>query len=80
MYKSAEHIDVVLLDLSMPHMSGHDVLRELRVLNPQVNVIVFTGYPVHEEELEMLPPVLLKPVDFAVVARRRRQVLDEVGP
>jgi len=73
------HVDLVLLDLSMPHMSGQEVLRTLRGLKPDVKVILFTGYPLHGEEFETPPPVLLKPVNFAVVARRIREVLDGVG-
>ena len=80
LYKKDENqVDLVLLDLSMPHMSGQEVLRTLRSLNPDVKVIIFTGYPLRGEEFEVTPPVLLKPVNFAVVARRVRDVLDGVG-
>ncbi len=37
-------VDVVLLDLTMPVMSGEDVLRELREIDPQVRVILSSGY------------------------------------
>lgn len=77
--KDQPHVDLVLLDLSMPHMSGQGVLRTLRNLNPQVKVILFTGYPPYGEECETPPPVLLKPVNFAVVARSVREALDGIG-
>jgi DNA-binding NtrC family response regulator len=37
-------IDVVTLDLNMPGLSGIDVLKEIRKLKPNTEVIVITGY------------------------------------
>ena len=37
-------IDVVTLDLSMPGLSGIDVLKEIKKLRPNTEVIVITGY------------------------------------
>ena len=37
-------IDVVTLDLNMPGRSGIDVLKEIRKLKPNTEVIVITGY------------------------------------
>jgi CheY-like chemotaxis protein len=36
--------DVVLLDVSMPRKNGIEVLRELRMENSRVIVIMFTAY------------------------------------
>jgi DNA-binding NtrC family response regulator len=37
-------IAVVLLDLSMPHMSGEDTFPELRKIRPEVKVIISSGF------------------------------------
>jgi DNA-binding response OmpR family regulator len=37
-------VDVVLLDLTLPGMSGHDALAAMRQLCPHVNVILTTAY------------------------------------
>ncbi len=37
-------IDLVILDLSMPKLSGKEVLERLRILNPAVRVIISSGY------------------------------------
>jgi len=37
-------IDVVTLDLSMPGLSGIDVLKEIKKLRPNTEVILITGY------------------------------------
>jgi CheY-like chemotaxis protein len=41
---SARQIDVVLLDLTLPGMSGAEVLRELRRIQPDVKVIITSAY------------------------------------
>lgn len=38
------NIDVVLLDLSMPGLSGEDTLVELHKINPNVQVVLSSGY------------------------------------
>ena len=37
-------IALVLLDLTMPHMNGEEAFRELRQINPNVRVILASGY------------------------------------
>lgn len=39
-----QEITLVLLDLTMPHMNGEEAFRELRTLNPDVQVILASGY------------------------------------
>jgi two-component system, cell cycle sensor histidine kinase and response regulator CckA len=39
-----EAIDVVLLDLTLPGMSGKEILKELRTIRPGVNVVLTTAY------------------------------------
>jgi putative two-component system response regulator len=41
---SKESIDLVTLDLRMPGLSGIDVLREIKKIKADVEVIVITGY------------------------------------
>jgi DNA-binding NtrC family response regulator len=39
-----EEFDVVTLDLNMPGLSGIDVLKEIKKLKPNMEIIVITGY------------------------------------
>ena len=43
-----EEIVCVLLDLTMPHMDGEETFRELRRMNPDVRVIMCSGYSEQE--------------------------------
>lgn len=47
----ADRIDLVLLDLAMPGLSGIEVLAELRSLNPDVRVAILTGFAEDEPAL-----------------------------
>jgi PAS domain S-box-containing protein len=43
-------IDVIVLDLTMPVLSGHEVFRQMREIDPEIKVIFASGYA--EEQLE----------------------------
>ena len=45
---------IMFLDLNMPHMTGQDVLRELKRLHPQVPVIIITANSEIETAVECL--------------------------
>ncbi len=39
-----EEIDLILLDMKMPEMDGHEFLRELRQFNTTIPVLISTAY------------------------------------
>jgi CheY-like chemotaxis protein len=39
------HVDLVVLDLTMPSLSGDDTFRRLVKINPRVRVLFCSGYP-----------------------------------
>ena len=49
-----EGIDAVLLDLMMPGMSGMEVLDQIRTIDPNLPVIVITGYATVESAVEAM--------------------------
>lgn len=73
----AEKIDVILLDLMMPGMSGMEVLDHVRALNPDLLVIVITGYATVESAVEAMKkgaydfiPKPFTPDQLRIIVRR----------
>ncbi len=42
--KNFQQIELVILDMTMPHMNGEDAFREMRRINKNVKVILSSGY------------------------------------
>lgn len=59
---------IVLTDIIMPEMGGMELLKQTRILNPEVEVIVMTGYGTIETAVEAMRngayDFILKPLDF----------------
>jgi len=74
-------IDLVILDLAMPRLSGPETLRELRQLNPTVRVLISSGYSTDENlravERDGVLGFVAKPYRPAELARLVRAALDK---
>ncbi|MFO0752441.1 MAG: NAD(P)H-dependent oxidoreductase subunit E [Thermodesulfovibrionales bacterium] len=46
--------DLVITDLMMPEMSGLDFMKQVRAKDPDINIVVITGYPSQESIRESL--------------------------
>ncbi len=75
-----EHYDLVMTDMTMPGLSGEDLLRECQLLRPHVPVVICTGY-----SASMTPEraftlgasgYLTKPISIEELARQVRRILD----
>jgi CheY-like chemotaxis protein len=67
----AEHFDVVLMDIQMPVMDGHEATRQIRVFAPDLPVIGLTAYALAEERDKCLASGMrdhvTKPIDTDVL-------------
>jgi CheY-like chemotaxis protein len=68
-------IDLVILDLTMPRMSGTEVLTRIRNINPDAKVILSSGY--HRGEVYRAAAFLPKPYRADTLTRIVREVLDK---
>ncbi len=76
------HIDLVLLDLGLPSMSGIEVLKEIRRFDGKAKVIVVTGYPSVESTVLAMQcgawDYIQKPVDVEQLLKKIDSALKAV--
>ncbi len=76
-------IDLVILDMIMPGMGGGEVLDRLKALNPDVAVILSSGYSVEGEASRIMDrgvrAFIQKPFQMKEFSRLIREVLDGDG-
>ncbi len=77
--RSAE-IDLVVLDIIMPRMGGRETFQRLREINPEIKVLLSSGYSENGQAHDILATgargFLQKPYDLHRVLRKVREVLD----
>jgi two-component system, cell cycle sensor histidine kinase and response regulator CckA len=73
--------DLVITDMTMPHMTGVKLAKEVMRLQPQIPVILCSGFSdliTPEKAREMgIKTMLIKPVSLAELAKTVCQILDD---
>ncbi len=75
--QNVELIDVLLLDLTMPAMSGYDMLAEIQIVDPDVKAIVVTGYHPEQERLVGVADIIRKPIQFSAICDAIERALED---
>jgi len=52
--KNGDNIDIVLLDIVMPHMGGSEVYEKMKGINPNIKVLLLSGYSIDGEATDIL--------------------------
>ncbi|MDY6974204.1 MAG: PAS domain S-box protein, partial [Thermodesulfobacteriota bacterium] len=78
--KNRDKIDMVILDMIMPHVSGGETYDRLREINPQVKVLLSSGYSIDGQATEILnrgcKGFIQKPFGVYELSRKLREILD----
>jgi CheY-like chemotaxis protein len=81
--EKGKQIDLVLLDLIMPDQSGKETFAQLKALNPQVRVLLSSGYSIDGEAAAIMQQgcggFIQKPFDLKQLSNKLREVLDGHG-
>jgi two-component system cell cycle sensor histidine kinase/response regulator CckA len=79
--KNQDDIDIVILDMIMPHMSGSDTYDRMKEINPDIKVLLSSGYSIGGQATDILNRgcngFIQKPFSMNELSVAIRQVLDK---
>jgi DNA-binding NtrC family response regulator len=77
-FAERQRFDLVFLDLQLPDMPGDVVYQQIKAVQPDVPVVIITGYPDSEILSKILRNgavmVIQKPIDFSQLNSTVRQL------
>ena len=81
---ASERIDIVILDIIMPGIGGGETYDRLRKIDPDVKVLLSSGYDIDGTANDILSRgchgFLQKPFNMIGLSRKLRDILNNVGP
>lgn len=76
-----DDISLVISDIRMPEMNGMELLKDMKTVNPNMMVIIMTGYPEIEIAVEAMRlgayDFVIKPIDLDLVVMCVRKALEK---
>lgn len=76
-----DEIDMVLLDMIMPDMSGGETFEKLKEMNQEVKVVLSSGYSVNGDAQKVLDRgcmgFIQKPFNLTAISQKTREILDK---
>jgi len=81
--KNHDKIDMVILDMIMPDMGGGEVYGKLKEIDPDIKVLLSSGYSLNEQATEILgrgcSGFIQKPFNMMEISGKIREILDKNG-
>ena len=79
--RQSDEIDLIILDIIMPQMDGQQTYMQLKQINPDLKVVICSGYSKHDIIEEMLSDegvlgLIKKPPEMEQLSRIVREALD----
>jgi len=78
--RNRDNIDMVLLDMIMPDMGGGETYDRMRKINPNIKVLLSSGYSINGQAEEILERgcdgFIQKPFNMKQLSRSIREILD----
>ncbi len=79
--KNKERIDIVILDMIMPDMSGSVTYDRIKEIDPDIKVLLSSGYSINGQATEILNRgcngFIQKPFKVKELSQKLREILDE---
>ena len=79
--KNKEQIDIVLLDMIMPDMSGSDTYDRMKKIDPDIKVLLSSGYSINGQATEIMDRgcngFIQKPFKMKELSQKLREILDD---
>jgi CheY-like chemotaxis protein len=79
--KNRNEIDLVILDMVMPDMGGSETFDRLKAINPDLRVLLSSGYSIGGEASAILgrgcDGFIQKPFDLKALSKKIREILDQ---
>jgi len=76
-----QQIDLITLDMKMPGLSGMDVLKEIKNMKPDVEVVIISGYMTPKTTQEAkeygAADIITKPFDVTEVVARVAKLVEQ---
>ena len=76
-----QEIDMVILDMIMPDMTGEEVYDHLKIINPNVRVLLSSGYSLNGQAVEIMEKgcngFIQKPFNLEQLSHKIREILDQ---
>ncbi|MGD8770531.1 MAG: response regulator, partial [Desulfobacterales bacterium] len=79
--ENQDKIDIVIIDMIMPELSGGETYDKLKEMNPDINVLLSSGHSIDGQATQILERgcngFIQKPFNINVLSMKIKEILDQ---